>query len=206
MSLHWMIYQIRTRNFFFSSVNCSKLNHEHIHLSFSFSFFFFGWEHSYRLYPTNISGLNVHIQATIYNPSFANVTDMGIVRFDMAYASTTHTTFDTNGLSLGHLLTDGPLSVVPGKELFIFFLFFFYFFFIFFLLLISDLSDLRWSCNIFQFPLLYYFLRLESFACLWSLCGPRTGCRQINSKVFSWWIKCSSCCCTQRSCVQWSTL
>ena len=141
MSLHWMIYQIRTRkifitNFyyifwknFFSSVNCSKLNHEHIHLSFSFSFFFFGWEHSYRLYPTNISGLNVHIQATIYNPSFANVTDMGIVRFDMAYASTTHTTFDTNGLSLGHLLTDGPLSVVPGKELFIFFLFFFYFFF-----------------------------------------------------------------------------
>ena len=56
---------------------------------------------------------------------------MGIVRFDMAYASTTHTTFDTNGLSLGHLLTDGPLSVVPGKELFIFFFIFFLFFFCF---------------------------------------------------------------------------
>jgi hypothetical protein len=64
---------------------------------------------------------------------------MGIVRFDMAYASTTHTTFDTNGLSLGHLLTDGPLSVVPGKELFIFF-YFFFIFFLFFFCFLSQIS------------------------------------------------------------------
>ena len=69
-----------------------------------------------RLYPKNISGLNVHIQATIYNPSFANVTDMGIVRFDMAYGSSSTFDIDSGSLSLGHLFTDGPLSVVPGKN------------------------------------------------------------------------------------------
>ena len=112
---------------------------------------------------SNSTGLNVHIQAKVYNPSVANVSNMGIVRFNMYYDSksvdleeevaqkkntfatrrtttnyfspttlepTRHTVHNNGGhndgghnyavrngvtrYSLGHLLTDGELSVAPG--------------------------------------------------------------------------------------------
>ena len=63
----------------------------------------------------NQSGLNVHIAAKIYNPSFANVTNMGVVRFDMSFAPKGAVGEASVGhQELGYLLTDGPLSVAPG--------------------------------------------------------------------------------------------
>ena len=52
----------------------------------------------------------MHIAAKIYNPSFANVTNMGVVRFDMSFAPKRAVGEATVGhQELGYLLTDGTL-------------------------------------------------------------------------------------------------
>ena len=87
-------------------------------------------------YPSNATGgnepgLNVHMTAKVYNPSTANVSDMGRIHFDMTYIvpnGTTGTTSTTSLASevnqnseggnriikLGYLETDESLSVKPG--------------------------------------------------------------------------------------------
>jgi hypothetical protein len=80
----------------------------------------------------NDPGLNVHMTARVYNPSTANVTDMGRIHFDMSYSapssfsssSSSSPTIPTinflgtgplnNQLRLGYLETDESLSVTPG--------------------------------------------------------------------------------------------
>ena len=75
--------------------------------------------------PTNatggdVAGLNVHMTAKVFNPSLANVTDMGRIHFDMSYSSSTINdnskgdAGEQQQLTLGYLETDESLSVVPG--------------------------------------------------------------------------------------------
>jgi hypothetical protein len=71
------------------------------------------------VYPTPGPGLNVHVSTALFNPSAANVSDMGTVSFNMIYDPKADG--DNCGLpkaSLGTLRTATSFSIVPGKNQF----------------------------------------------------------------------------------------
>ena len=70
--------------------------------------------------PPDARGLNVHLNAKVFNPSAANVSHMGFVKFDMMYNPSTNGSRsgklenEKESILLGTLFSDDSLSVAPG--------------------------------------------------------------------------------------------